>query len=49
MYSKPLLQRFGTVRELTQLGFSQDCDGGIFGIGATDGDWLFCHEDRSRS
>lgn len=45
MYSKPQVQRFGSLRELTQLGLNQDCDGGIFGIG--DGDVIFCNADRS--
>ncbi len=48
MYVKPRLERFGSVRELTQLGLNQDCDGGIFGIG--DGDWWFCDTGKkSRS
>lgn len=46
MYVKPQMERFGSVRELTQLGFSQDCDGGAYGIG--DGDWILCDgKDRS--
>ena len=33
MYEKPVLQRFGTFRELTQIGFNNATDGGsIFGI-----------------
>lgn len=46
MYIKPTLERFGSLRELTQLGFNADCDGGIYGIG--DGSWFAC-EDNSRS
>ena len=46
MYEKPQLVRYGSLRELTQLGFNQDCDGGIYGIG--DGSWWLCEtEDRS--
>jgi hypothetical protein len=45
MYSKPQVQKFGSLRELTQVGFDADCDGGIFGIdGVVDGS-LGC--DRS--
>jgi len=33
MYQKPVLQRFGTFRELTQVGLNNSTDGGsIFGI-----------------
>ena len=32
MYTKPQVVKFGTLRELTQLGTDADCDGGIFGI-----------------
>lgn len=33
MYQKPVLQRFGTFRELTQIGLNNSTDGGsIFGI-----------------
>jgi len=49
MYTKPELVRFGRLRELTQLGFSHDCDGGIQGVtvsaattAATDGEWMYC-------
>lgn len=45
MYSKPELQKFGSMRELTLLGLDQDCDGGVWGI--ADGTWLACSEDRS--
>jgi hypothetical protein len=35
MYQKPLLQRFGTFRELTQLGLASSTDGASFlGIGS---------------
>lgn len=35
MYEKPLLQRFGTFRELTRWGLNSSTDGGsIFGIGS---------------
>lgn len=44
MYCKPEVKRFGTVRELTQLGLDRDCDGGVFGI--ADGTWVGC-ENRS--
>lgn len=41
MYTKPELQKFGTVRELTLQGLDEDCDGGVvFGIG--DGTWINC-------
>lgn len=33
MYNKPKLERFGSFRELTQLGFDADGDGGFHGIG----------------
>ncbi len=42
MYAKPTLTRFGSFRELTQLGLSQSCDGG-FGYRAIDGDWVLCN------
>ena len=47
MYVKPEVVRFGTLRELTQIGFNRDCDGGIQGVSvsvssATDGDWIYC-------
>ena len=45
MYKKPSLVEFGTLRELTLLGISADCDGGIYGIG--DGDWWACDGSRS--
>lgn len=32
MYVKPQMERFGSVRELTQIGVGQDCDGGIHGL-----------------
>jgi hypothetical protein len=31
-YEKPTLQRYGTFRELTEIGFGPDGDGGIFGL-----------------
>lgn len=35
MYEKPTLQRFGSFRELTLLGFASSTDGAsIFGIGS---------------
>lgn len=46
MYIKPRLERFGSLRELTRIGFGADCDGGIFGI--ANGTWWGC-EDNSRS
>lgn len=38
MYQKPLLERFGTFRQLTLFGHtSPDCDGGsIWGVGGHD-------------
>jgi hypothetical protein len=47
MYVKPQVVRFGTLRELTQIGIYNDCDGGLNGVSpgvssATDGDWLRC-------
>lgn len=47
MYEKPKLERFGTLRELTLIGFGPDGDGGIFGLGWIDGRQLFYHNDRS--
>lgn len=37
MYQKPTLQRFGTLRELTLVGFGADGDGGLWGSGFLDG------------
>jgi hypothetical protein len=37
MYEKPTLQKFGSLRELTLVGFGADGDGGIFGSGFLDG------------
>lgn len=31
MYHKPVLQRFGTLRELTLIGWGPDGDGGFLG------------------
>lgn len=44
MYQKPTLDRFGSLRDLTQLGMGADCDGGILGISGSPGDGssLFC-------
>lgn len=55
MYEKPRLERFGTFRELTQIGLSSDADGiVIFGTVTTPGckigdwDWLdTCPTGRS--
>lgn len=45
MYSKPKLEKFGSLRELTAIGSDADCDGGIiWGIG--DGSKYLC-ESRS--
>ena len=42
MYTKPQVVKFGTLRELTQIGLDADCDGGIvYGIG--DGTWIGCN------
>ena len=43
MYKKPEIVKFGTLRELTQIGLDNDCDGGLFGISVTDGTWLGCN------
>lgn len=45
MYSKPQLERFGSLRELTQLGAGPDCDGGAFGVpgGPGDGSTVNCY------
>lgn len=43
MYASPKLERFGSMRELTLLGFGPDCDGGIFGIG--DGRAIGCNNN----
>ncbi|MEX0907487.1 MAG: hypothetical protein WD054_04075 [Gemmatimonadota bacterium] len=32
MYFKPELERFGSLRDITQLGSGPDCDGGVWGI-----------------
>lgn len=42
MYTKPQLERFGSLRELTQFGFDADCDGTTLGIGDVDGTWIGC-------
>ncbi|MGH7668261.1 MAG: lasso RiPP family leader peptide-containing protein [Gemmatimonadaceae bacterium] len=39
MYEKPKLERYGTLRELTLIGFGPDGDGGLFGTGWIDGPW----------
>lgn len=45
MYEKPNLERFGTFRELTQLGLSSDSDGwSIIGIGTSPGCKLYGYE-----
>jgi hypothetical protein len=49
MYSKPTLERFGTLRELTLVGLSTNCDGGIFGIGAQTGNGWPCEQSGDRS
>ncbi len=33
MYNKPALQRFGSLRDLTLIGWGPDGDGGIQGFG----------------
>jgi len=40
MYTKPQVVKFGTLRELTQIGLDADCDGGIFGV--VNGSTLGC-------
>ncbi len=37
MYQKPEVQRFGSLRELTLVGFGANGDGGILGSGFLDG------------
>jgi hypothetical protein len=37
MYERPTLQRFGTLRDLTLIGYGADGDGGLFGLGWIDG------------
>jgi hypothetical protein len=39
MYTKPQVVKFGTLRELTQVGTDADCDGGI--LGAVNGSNIF--------
>jgi hypothetical protein len=41
-YEKPQMERFGTLRELTLLGFGEDGDGGVFGTGFLDGCAIGC-------
>lgn len=36
MYEKPKVERFGSLRDLTRIGFNADCDGG--GVWGNDGD-----------
>jgi hypothetical protein len=47
MYSKPRVERFGSLRELTQYGAGPDCDGGAFGVpgGPGDGSSNRCYPD----
>src|SRR5690606_11049390 len=49
MYQRPTIERYGSLRDLTQLGAGADCDGGIFGINgsAGDGSSMFCSRNRS--
>lgn len=47
MYVKPNMQRYGSLRELTLIGLNADCDGGIWGISATNGSSWLCTEGRS--
>lgn len=47
MYVKPKLERYGSLRELTLIGLNSDCDGGVWGISATDGSWWLCSANRS--
>lgn len=37
VYQKPEVQRFGALRDLTLIGPGPDGDGGLWGIGWTDG------------
>lgn len=41
MYVKPQVEKFGSLRELTQIGTGADCDGGVLGI--IDGSWVGCN------
>ena len=38
MYVKPKVERFGSLRELTRIGFNADCDGGGVWGNTADGD-----------
>ena len=49
MYSKPALQRFGSLRELTLLGCGTDGDAGIFGFLAGNVSACFDGGGTSRS
>jgi len=31
-YTKPKLERYGSLRQLTQIGLDSDCDGGVWGV-----------------
>lgn len=42
MYTKPALQRFGSLRALTLIGTGADGDGGVFGSGFLDGCAIGC-------
>jgi hypothetical protein len=43
MYVKPVVVRFGLLREVTQVGWNYDCDGGWNGVSSSDGDsWGGC-------
>jgi hypothetical protein len=43
MYQKPAVERFGSLRELTLVGFGADGDGGIWGSGFLDGCAIGCN------
>lgn len=45
MYQKPVVERFGSFRELTLIGCGSDGDSGIFGF--LDGDIKACFERNS--
>jgi len=49
MYSRPVLEKFGSLREITRLGAGPDCDGGALGIsgGPGDGSTVGCYSSRS--
>ena len=49
MYQKPQLVQYGTLRELTLIGFGADGDGGLFGLGIANGCFIGCNNNNNRS